>query len=68
MYGWIKPAIAVPVHGEAMHLAAHAELARDLGVPTVVVIGDGDVLRLAPGAGGEDRRDRGRPALPATAR
>jgi ribonuclease J len=48
MYGWIKPAIAVPVHGEAMHLAAHAELAADMGVPIVKVIGDGDVLRLAP--------------------
>ena len=49
MYRWIKPAIAVPVHGEAMHLAAHAELAVDMGVPSVKVIGDGDVLRLAPG-------------------
>jgi ribonuclease J len=49
MYRWIKPAIAVPVHGEAMHLAAHAELALDMGVPSVKVIGDGDVLRLAPG-------------------
>jgi ribonuclease J len=49
MYGWINPSIAVPVHGEAMHLAAHAELAADLGVPIVKVIGDGDVLRLAPG-------------------
>ncbi len=49
MYEWIKPSIAVPVHGEAMHLAAHAELAREMGVPIVKVIGDGDVLRLAPG-------------------
>ena len=50
MYGWIRPQIAVPVHGEAMHLAAHAVLARELGVPQVKVIGDGDVLRLAPGS------------------
>ncbi|MCB1502229.1 MAG: ribonuclease J [Bauldia sp.] len=49
MYGLIRPRIAVPVHGEAMHLAAHAELARALGVPDVRVIGNGDVLRLAPG-------------------
>ncbi|CAN5358669.1 hypothetical protein BH10PSE9_BH10PSE9_10370 [soil metagenome] len=48
MYGWLKPQIAVPVHGEGMHLAAHAELARELGVPTVVTISDGTVLRLAP--------------------
>jgi ribonuclease J len=32
-----------------MHLAAHAELARSLGVPHVVTTGDGKVLRLAPG-------------------
>ena len=49
MYGWIKPQIAVPVHGEAMHLAAHAALAREMGVPEIRVIGNGDVLRLAPG-------------------
>ncbi|HET7714493.1 MAG TPA: ribonuclease J, partial [Bauldia sp.] len=49
MYEWIRPAIAVPVHGEAMHLVAHAELAVDMGVPSVKVIGNGDVLRLAPG-------------------
>ncbi len=48
MYGWIRPRIAVPVHGQAMHLAAHADLARDLGVETVVVIEDGMMLRLAP--------------------
>ena len=48
MYSWIRPAIAVPVHGEAMHLAAHADLARELGVPTVRVIANGTVLRLAP--------------------
>ncbi len=49
LYGMIRPRISVPVHGEAMHLAAHAELARELGVPEVQVIANGDVLRLAPG-------------------
>ncbi len=48
MYAWTKPRIAIPVHGEPMHLAAHAELARDLGVPTVITIKDGVVTRLAP--------------------
>jgi ribonuclease J len=50
MYEWTRPRIAVPVHGEPMHLAAHAALARASGVPSVVTIGNGDVLRLAPGA------------------
>lgn len=48
MYQWIRPAIAVPVHGEAHHLRAHAELARECQVPHVPVIGNGDVLRLHP--------------------
>lgn len=49
LYGWLKPRIAIPVHGEAMHLAAHADLARELGVETVVEVEDGMMTRLAPG-------------------
>lgn len=48
MYQWIRPTIAVPVHGEAHHLRAHAELARECQVPHVPVIENGDVLRLHP--------------------
>jgi ribonuclease J len=48
MYRWVKPRIAVPVHGQAMHLAAHADLARELGVDTVLLIEDGMMIRLAP--------------------
>ncbi|KAB0682111.1 ribonuclease J [Aureimonas leprariae] len=50
MYEWIKPRIAVPVHGESAHLRAHAELAKTLGVGQVVEIRDGRMLKLAPGA------------------
>jgi ribonuclease J len=49
MYAHIRPRIAVPVHGEAVHLAEHASLARTLGVPDVIVPFNGDVIRLAPG-------------------
>ncbi|MDX6748408.1 ribonuclease J [Geminicoccaceae bacterium 1502E] len=49
MYRWIRPKVAVPVHGEARHLSAHIRLARRLGVQQPVLIGNGDVLRLAPG-------------------
>ena len=49
MYGWVRPRISVPVHGEARHLKEHAKLARDLGVPEAVVVENGAVLRLAPG-------------------
>ncbi len=51
-YGWLKPEIAVPVHGEAMHLEAHAELAEELGVKTVLRIENGTMVRLAPEAPG----------------
>ena len=51
MYRWVRPRIAIPVHGEALHLAEHAKLARAAGVPEVVLCGDGDLVRLAPDAG-----------------
>ena len=46
MYDWIKPKIAVPVHGEAPHLRAHADIARESGVVHTPIISNGDVLRL----------------------
>ena len=49
MYGWVRPRIVVPVHGEALHLSEHAAFARRLGVPEVVVSENGDLIRLAPG-------------------
>ncbi|PLX39381.1 MAG: MBL fold metallo-hydrolase [Hyphomicrobiales bacterium] len=51
LYGLLKPELAVPVHGEALHLAAHADLARELGVPEVVETRNGRMVRLAPGRG-----------------
>lgn len=49
MYRWVRPKIAVPVHGEVRHLHAHAALARSLQVPQVVTIANGQMLKLAPG-------------------
>ena len=49
MYRWIRPEIAVPVHGEARHLHAHHQLALRMGVSKVAMIENGDVLQLAPG-------------------
>jgi ribonuclease J len=48
MIGWVRPKILIPAHGEALHLAEHAELARKAGVPHVLVCGNGDLVRLAP--------------------
>jgi ribonuclease J len=50
LYRWVRPRIAIPVHGEALHLSEHAKLARAAGVPQVVLCGDGDLVRLAPEA------------------
>jgi ribonuclease J len=47
---WVRPNILIPAHGEALHLAEHAELARQAGVPNVLVCRNGDLVRLAPGA------------------
>jgi ribonuclease J len=49
MYEYIKPQIAIPVHGEARHIHEHAKLAKSLGVPEAFEIKNGDVLKLAPG-------------------
>ena len=49
MYGWVRPRIAIPMHGEPRHLAEHAKLARAAGVKEVVDIRNGDMVRLAPG-------------------
>ena len=49
MYQWIRPRIAVPVHGEPRHLVAHAKLAQECQVPETVVVQNGAVVCLAPG-------------------
>ncbi len=49
VYQWIRPQIAVPVHGEVRHMVEHAELARACQVPETVVAPNGSLVRLAPG-------------------
>src|ERR671930_2506402 len=53
MIGWVRPQILVPVHGEALHMAEHGEVARRAGVGKVVLCRDGELLRLAPGDPGK---------------
>jgi ribonuclease J len=48
MYGWIRPEIIVPVHGEMRHMAEHDRFARSHGVPRGLVQKNGDLVRLAP--------------------
>ena len=51
LYEWLKPDIAVPMHGEGRHLEAHAELAEDLGVGQVIRARNGTMVRLLPRPG-----------------
>jgi ribonuclease J len=50
MYNYVQPAIAVPVHGEAAHIQANAEVARSAGVPQQLTGQNGDLFVLAPQA------------------
>ncbi|MEC7362142.1 MAG: ribonuclease J [Pseudomonadota bacterium] len=47
MYGLVKPRIAIPVHGTARHLVAHAELAETCQVRQTLLPDNGTVIRLA---------------------
>ncbi len=49
LYAWTKPKIAIPAHGEDIHLAEHASFAKALGVEYVIPARNGDIVRLAPG-------------------
>ena len=53
MIGWVRPQILLPAHGEPLHMAEHAALARRLGVGKVVLCRDGELVRLAPGEPGK---------------
>jgi ribonuclease J len=46
MYQMVRPRVAIPVHGEARHLAAHADLALECQVGEALVIDNGDVVRI----------------------
>ena len=49
MYGWLRPKMAVPAHGEALHLSEHVAFAKAQGVPQVRRAFNGDLVRFAPG-------------------
>jgi ribonuclease J len=48
MYGWLKPQMVIPVHGESRHLHEHRRFALEQGVPQSLVQENGEVIRLAP--------------------
>ena len=46
LYELVRPRLSIPVHGEWRHLSAHAALAKDAGV-TSMLLEDGDILQLS---------------------
>ncbi|CAG7589023.1 MAG: ribonuclease J [Candidatus Midichloria sp.] len=46
MYKYLKPKIAIPVHGEAVHIHAHAKFAKQHGCKYSIEITNGEVLKL----------------------
>jgi ribonuclease J len=52
LYEWIRPQIAIPAHGEEIHLTEHVDFARSRGTPHVVKARNGDYVVLGPGVPG----------------
>ncbi len=53
LYGWLRPDILVPVHGEMRHMQEQARVGLAAGIPQAVVQKNGDIVRLAPGKPGK---------------
>ncbi|MCA1939592.1 MAG: ribonuclease J [Caenispirillum bisanense] len=49
MYGYLRPEVSIPVHGERRHLHEHEKLARECGVRHVVVNENGGIVKIGPG-------------------
>ena len=49
MYGWLKPDLLIPVHGEMRHLMEQARFGLSEGIGQALVQTDGDIVRLLPG-------------------
>lgn len=50
MYGWLRPDILVPVHGEIRHMQEQIRVGKASGIEHNVFQKNGDMIRLAPGA------------------
>ncbi len=53
IYGWLRPEVLVPVHGEIRHMQEQGRVGRACGIPHSVVQQNGEIVRLAPGAPGK---------------
>jgi ribonuclease J len=53
LYGWLRPEILLPVHGEIRHMKEQARLGIASGIPKAIFQKNGDLVRLAPGQPGK---------------
>ncbi|HBQ23537.1 MAG TPA: hypothetical protein DD656_07365, partial [Alphaproteobacteria bacterium] len=51
MYQVIRPKLAIPVHGEPMHMMEHARIAYGVGIAQAIVPHNGMMIELAPNLG-----------------
>lgn len=49
MYRWLRPRLAIPVHGEARHMQRNAQLARESGVAMQLCGENGDLFDVVAG-------------------
>ncbi|MDD3181382.1 MAG: ribonuclease J [Alphaproteobacteria bacterium] len=49
LYGWLHPQMVVTVHGELRHQTEHAALVQSVGIDTVIIPHNGQIIRLGPG-------------------
>ena len=48
LYGWLKPELLIPVHGEPEHLRANTALAKSVGIRHQLQGQNGDLFQIAP--------------------
>jgi ribonuclease J len=48
MYQWVRPKVAVPVHGELRHQMENARIASSCQVPQTIIPANGNIFRLGP--------------------
>jgi ribonuclease J len=53
LYGWIRPEILVPVHGEIRHMKEQVRVGKAAGIGKCLFQENGDLVRLAPGKPGK---------------
>ncbi len=49
LYNWVKPRLALPVHGETRHQTEHARIAVEESIKDAMIPKNGQIIRLGPG-------------------